>query len=390
MDWSGRLVRILVVFRTVVLLVTIFVLPAREYTPVVAAALILAAAISYLPIRHWDRISATVSRHPAYLAGEILISAFVLAAAGARSPFFYYTLGTAALAGVIYGRRGAIPFSALLIAVYELVAVCGLPTLHPHLDTQIVIYAPMLYPVALAAGIMARETIERGARAEVLLRDRTEALGAERERLRMARELHDSLAKTVEGLAMTASVLPARCRRDAEQAAELASSLAADAQQAALEARMLMSDLRPEAAAPMPVGEALRRRAESLAERAGVELEFADSSGAGEAQLPAGRTHELTRIVAEAMTNAVTHGGADRVEVSLESDSAGGLVVCVSDDGRGLAEPVDLERLKAGGHFGLAGMSERARAIGGRLRIQRRERGTAVSVQLPPNAEERP
>ena len=72
----------LVVFRTFVLLVTIIGLPSREYRPVVVAAIVAAALISYVPIRHWERISATVSQHPAYLAVEILISAFVLEAGG--------------------------------------------------------------------------------------------------------------------------------------------------------------------------------------------------------------------------------------------------------------------------------------------------------------------
>jgi signal transduction histidine kinase len=271
----------------------------------------------------------------------------------------------------------------LLIAAYEVVAAEGLPTLHPHLDAQTALFAPILYPLAVGAGIAAREMIDRGARAEALLRERTEALSTERARVRIAHELHDSLAKSVEGLAMTASVLPSRCRRSPDAAAELAKELAADAQQAALEARMLMADLRPEAAAPLPVGEALRRRAQALAERSGVELEFEERSGAGAATLPPQRMHELTRIVGEAVSNAVTHGGAARVEVSLDNDPQGELVVSVSDDGQGLPEVVDLERLKASGHFGLAGMYERALAIGGRIRIQRRERGTAVSVRLP-------
>jgi signal transduction histidine kinase len=151
---------------------------------------------------------------------------------------------------------------------------------------------------------------------------------------------------------------------------------------------MLMSDLRPQSGAQVAVGEVLRRRAEVLAERTGVELEFADSAGAGEIQLPAQRTHELSRIVGEAVSNAVTHGGAGRVEVSLDSGAEGELVVSVSDDGDGLPEPVDVEQLKAAGHFGVAGMYERARSIGGRLRIQRGERGLAVSVRVPVNADE--
>jgi signal transduction histidine kinase len=382
-DWVGRLVRVLVVFRTFALLVTIIVLPGRDYRPAVALAMVLAALISYVPIRHWERVSATVSRHPAYLAAEILISAFVLAAGGVRGPFFYFTLGTAALAGVIYGRRGAIPFSALLIAVYELVLVEGLPAVHPHADVQTALFAPLLYPLAVAAGITARDMVERGARSEALLHERTVALGAERERLRVARELHDSLAKTVEGLAMSASVLPGRCARDAEAAAELARELASDARQAALEARMLMADLRPGAAPAQSLSEALHARVRTFEERSGAAVEFIDRSRATDGRFPQATVHELLRIVAEAMTNAITHGRSGHLEVALRHDPDGALVVSVIDDGGGLDGPVDLEALKQSGHFGLAGMDERARAIGATLRIEGLERGTAVTVRLP-------
>jgi signal transduction histidine kinase len=387
-DWVGRLVRVLVVFRTFVLLVTIIGLPSREYSPVVVAAIVAAALISYVPIRHWERISTTVSRHPAYLAVEILISAFVLAAGGVKGPFFYFTLGTAALAGVIYGRRGAIPFSALLISVYELVLVEGLPGGHAHVGAQTVLFAPLLYPVAVMAGITARDMVQRGARSEALLHQRTVALGAERERVRVARELHDSLAKTVEGLAMSASVLPSRCRRDPDAAAALARELAADARRAALEARMLMTDLRPGAAPVESLAEALRARVSTFAERSGIPIELIDDSPAGDGPVSPQAAHELLRIVGEAMTNAVTHGDASRLEVALRPDHDGGLVVSVSDDGGGLRDPVDLEALKAAGHFGLAGMEERARTIGATLLIESRDGGTAVSVRLSaPGAE---
>src|SRR5262249_56898963 len=119
-------------------------------------------------------------------------------------------------------------------------------------------------------GIAAREMIERGIQTETLLRERTEALAGERERLRVARELHDSLAKTVEGLALSASMLPARCRRDPTVAARVAQELAADARQAALEARALMSDLRPSADLRLPFAQAVRRRVDSFAGRSRV------------------------------------------------------------------------------------------------------------------------
>lgn len=382
-DWRGRLVRVLVVFRTLVLLVTLIVLPANQHTAAVMSAALLAALISYLPLRHWDRIGATVSRHPAYLALEVIISTFVLAAAGVRSPFFYFTLGTAVLAGVIYGRRGAIPFSALLICAYELVALEGLPSFHPNLGAETILFVPLLYPMAITAGIATRELVERGVQSETLIRERTEALSAERERLRVARELHDSLAKTVEGLAMSASALPMRCEKNPLAAAALARTLAEDARQAALEARMLMSDLRPGTEPELSLEAALRHRAAAFADRSGVSIEVISDSTWVSAPLPQRTMHELLRIVGEALTNAAAHGGAARVTLSVQ-EGPEGLAVRVSDDGDGLAQPVDLERLKADGHFGLAGMHERARDLGGELHIEPRlDHGTTVTVWLP-------
>lgn len=377
-EWIGRLVRVLLVFRGLVLLITILSLPHNQRTPVVSIAIVLAALISYIPLRHWNRIAPTLSRHPAYLALEVVLATLILAAAGAHSAFFYFTLGTAALAGVVYGRRGAIPFSVLLIALYEFVALEGLPTLHALHDVQSVVFAPLLYPAAVAAGIAARETVERGVNTETLLRERTVALGAERERLRMARELHDSLAKTVEGLAMTASVLPSRCEKNPARAAELATALAADARRAAIEARTLMSGLRTED--ELPLADAISRGAEGFAERFGVAIS-ADCAKVAEPGGPA--KHELVRILGEALSNAARHGQATAIEVSLAQQD-GELVLRVADDGTGLAEPVDFEHLKAAGHFGLAGMSERARAIGGTLEVDPGDGGgTVITARVP-------
>ncbi len=380
--WTERFIRLLLVFRGLVLFITLVTLPSAQRTPIVGLAVIAAAIMTYVPLRHWRRVSRSVERHPVYLFVEVALATLILAAAGAHSAFFYFTLGTAVLAGVIYERRGAIPFSALLIAVYEFVALEGLPTLHPHHDAQTIVFAPLLYPLALAAGIAARELIERGVATESLLRDRTEALSAERERIRVARELHDSLAKTVEGLAMTASVLPGRCARDPVSAASVAQQLAADARQAAIEARALMSDLRPGDAAELPLAEALRRQAEGFAERFGVGLRV-DGDVGPSIDFPAEEKHEILRILGEALTNACRHGGAERVNVALENHGSA-LVMRIADDGRGLSEPVDIERLKAAGHFGVAGMYERARLIGATLTVEGgSERGAVVSLSIP-------
>ncbi len=379
--WIGRLVRVVIVFRALVLLATVLLLPSSQRTPVTAVAMILAAMVSYVPLRHWDRIAPSLLRHPAYLAGEILLSTLILGATGARSSFFYFTVGTAALAGIIYGRRGAIPFCLLLVSMYELVALEGV---HPVHNAQTVVFLPLLYPAAIIAGIAARELVQRGAMAEALLAFRTGEIAVQNERLRVAREMHDSLAKTVEGLSMMASALPARCERDPVSAAELARQLSADARQAAVEARALMTDLRPTADPDLPLTRLIGTRVDDFAERSGVMARFVCPDGTTEADGPPPEAHhEILRILGEALRNAERHGRARNVTVALEADDAA-WSLSIADDGSGLREPPDLEHLQAAGHFGIAGMDERARSIGGVLEITPNPAGgTIVAVTVP-------
>lgn len=371
----------MIVFRALVLLATVLLLPSSQRTPVTAVAMILAAMVSYVPLRHWDRIAPSLLRHPAYLAGEILLSTLILGATGARSSFFYFTVGTAALAGIIYGRRGAIPFCLLLVSMYELVALEGV---HPVHNAQTVVFLPLLYPAAIIAGIAARELVQRGAMAEALLAFRTGEIAVQNERLRVAREMHDSLAKTVEGLSMMASALPARCERDPVSAAELARQLSADARQAAVEARALMTDLRPTADPDLPLTRLIGTRVDDFAERSGVMARFVCPEGTTEADGPPPEAHhEILRILGEALRNAERHGRARNVTVALEADDAA-WSLSIADDGSGLREPPDLEHLQAAGHFGIAGMDERARSIGGVLEITPNPAGgTIVAVKVP-------
>jgi signal transduction histidine kinase len=379
--WIGRLVRVVIVFRALVLLATVLLLPTSQRTPVTGVAMILAAMVSYVPLRHWDRVAPSLLRHPAYLAGEIMLSTLILAATGARSSFFYFTVGTAALAGIIYGRRGAIPFCLLLVSMYELVALEGIHTVH---NAQTVVFLPLLYPAGVIAGIAARELVQRGAMAEALLATRNGEIAVQNERLRMAREMHDSLAKTVEGLSMMASALPARCERDPTSAAALARQLSADARQAAVEARALMTDLRPTADPRLSLVQVINTRVEEFAQGSGVTTRFVCPDGASDAAEPPPEAHhEILRILGEALRNAERHGGARNVTVTLQVDRST-WSLSIADDGSGLREPPNLKHLQADGHFGLAGMDERARSIGGDLQITPNPAGgTIVAVSVP-------
>jgi len=89
------------------------------------------------------------------------------------------------------------------------------------------------------------------------------------------------------------------------------------------------------------------------------------------------------RITQEALNNAIQHADASEIAVRL-TQYPDQLRLTVTDDGRGIVGSVDAARFVAQGHYGLAGMRERAAMIGGRLEVQTAvDYGTVVILELP-------
>jgi signal transduction histidine kinase len=133
-------------------------------------------------------------------------------------------------------------------------------------------------------------------------------------------------------------------------------------------------------------GAASRQRLETLIERVVSQVaappETAVRLQTSESSLPVGglAAHEAPLIVKEALLNAVRHARATSIEIGVLSDEEG-LHVWVRDDGRGL--PPDGAAGGAGG-YGIIGMHERARRLGGVLTIHSTpDVGTEVSLFVP-------
>ncbi len=204
--------------------------------------------------------------------------------------------------------------------------------------------------------------------------DVREAVAAERARI--AREIDDTVSKSLLGVSMVADSLgtaPQITDRHAldQQLAELARL----ARRAVSDARSVLNDLREEA---------LRDEVRSVTTGWGiltglhVRLELASGG-----TVPASVRREIMAILREALRNVEQHARASRVRVLLRR--AGPLLVlAVEDDGTGHRLPADLAKLRAAGCCGLVGMNERARRLGGRLIVESRPgRGTRVQVELP-------
>jgi signal transduction histidine kinase len=99
--------------------------------------------------------------------------------------------------------------------------------------------------------------------------------------------------------------------------------------------------------------------------------------------LSQGAAISLFRIYQEAVLNAIRHSEADQVTVRLEMGTET-CTLSVRDNGRGFVRPARLDELVQQRHFGLAGMQERAEALGGRLEVKSTPgAGTEITVRVP-------
>lgn len=139
----------------------------------------------------------------------------------------------------------------------------------------------------------------------------------------------------------------------------------------------LAADLRPASLDHLGLDAALRQYARSTATTLGLAVRFKARGFPGE-RLPAAVEIALFRTVQEAVTNAVRHARASRVDVLLER-RGDRVMVMVEDDGVGF-EP---DRVQSGEHFGLLGLRERAEALDGTLTVETAPgAGTTVVMEV--------
>jgi signal transduction histidine kinase len=375
----GALCRLIFNFRLIALSVVVLWMPSRlEDFGLLLGVLCIAAAASFLPIMFWDSYGPILLRHPSFLVCDLFISMGILTITGAESPFFYFTLGTALLAGVLYGWRGAGVLSVAILAFYWAGLSLGLGNADDE-SFQLIIGLPALYPLCAAAGAAVRNLLDRQALVEAELAEAERVSVVERERARLAREMHDSLAKTIQGISLNASSLPVWVKRDPTRAMTEAEHIAQAARLASSEARELLTDMRSDLL-EVPLGTAVCSFLTSWSERSGVAA-VCDADENCDAT-PETRW-ELFSIVREALRNIESHAGADKVRLVLGYDGDD-IVLEIADDGDGFDIPSDLGDLKAGGHFGVIGMTERAERVGGQLDLDSKPgEGCGLRVVVP-------
>jgi len=321
---------------------------------VLASALVVAQSLSL----YWRR------HHPIIVFAIVFLAGLIGEVFGVRSP-----QGLALLAAVYSVSVYAETQPRLAVAGLGVLAVAtgvggSLLRRSPAWSTALTIGAILL--VAWVMGDYARNRRQY----LLVLQKRAEALeiqiaenrrqAAEEERVRIARELHDVVSHNVSVMAIQAGA--ARVA-GGDSVAQALGSIEITARDTLAELNRLLGVLRRSESGPSRSPQPGISQVEALlksAREAGFHTEVR-VTGVARA-LPAALDLSAYRIIQEAVTNAMKHSGAGRIEVLIEYASDG-LGLAVTDDGRGASS----DAITGSNGHGLIGMRERVAIFGGRL-----------------------
>ena len=202
------------------------------------------------------------------------------------------------------------------------------------------------------------------------------------ERMRIAREMHDTLLQSLNGLILRFQAARNMLPRRPEDAVRILDGALTRADQAIAESRDAIQGLRTAPVAPIDLADLLTAMGQELAD---AQEASCDSPAfcvkvEGERQtLAPNLQDEVFRIGREALRNAFQHADARRIDAEILYDE-GLLRLRIRDDGKGIAPKV-LEEGGRAGHWGLIGIRERAKRLGAQLDFWS-EPGAGTEVQL--------
>jgi len=371
------------------LLVTVFVLggsnfashsqPDRVHLDFYARVLLVLGSVLLL----WRH------RYPVWVAFGTVFATVVYFGAGYPYGPVFLPVAIGCFSAVVAGRRWA-AWSALgvLWVAHLLIAhwlYRWLPPQHDH-------GMPWGRELAVATWVVAIAAISELARTrrEQWARDRAERAQAARrradeERLRMARELHDVLAHSISVINVQAGVGLALLDSDPEQARTALTTIKAASKEALGEVRQVLDTLRTPGDAPRAPAPGLDRLPELVQQAASAGLTVAIDGTPP--RLPPNTDLAAFRIVQEALTNVVRHSGSRHARVHIGHEG-GALRLRIDDDGPATGEDA------GGSGNGLAGMRERAAALGGTIEAGARPDGgfrllAALPLKVTPKEDDR-
>ena len=289
-------------------------------------------------------------------------------------PFFFLLIPLVLLAWG-YGRRGALLGSTWAAVLHTITSLWVLPEggLSRLFVAQTVMRISLLFLVPLIVSVLAERERQQHARLEKAhqrLRRHAaamEQLAVSRERNRMARDLHDTLAHSLSALTVQLEALRTLMTNEPDAAREAVDDVAELARRGLEESRKAIQALRTGPVETLGLIGALREAIQALQERTGAQASL--STAGEESLLTPEEAQALYRIAEEALSNIERHANAQQVDVRLDC-GADRIDLVIRDDGAGFdPATVELER------YGLTGMRERAAMIGASIEVDSRPGG---------------
>ncbi|MFJ9576990.1 sensor histidine kinase [Streptomyces sp. NPDC101191] len=317
--------------------------------------------------------------------GVAVVTLGYLAAGYAYGPVFVL-VAVACFAAVVHGHRRAAWWALGLLWAGHLVLAHWLYRYLPPDGDGAASWGQEIPVAGFVVAILAASELVR-VRREQWARERAERAAAERrradeERLRMARELHDVLAHSLSVINVQAGVGLALLDSDPGQARTALTTIKAASKEALGEVRQVLDTLRAPGDAPRAPAPGLDRLPELVDQAAAAGLTVRTETEGRRRRLPPGTELAAFRIVQEALTNVVRHSGSRTALVVLGYGSAA-LDLRIDDEGPATGDDA------GGSGNGLAGMRERAAALGGTIEAGTRpDGGFRVHAVLPVRPQE--
>lgn len=351
-------------------------------------------------VLHW--LSPRLEYHPRWVIAYLVLQgalAFALTMlAGEWTVISLFTALIGEAVGLAQDRRlaAAATIFYLSLAVLSFLLVLGRQEL---LTSVVMLVMASLFSVFFVV-LYSRQAAARE-RAQALLEElevahrqlaeyarRVEDLTLAAERQRMARELHDTLAQGLAGLILQLEA--AQAHLDGGRSArshEIVDQALAHARATLHDARQAIADLREQAGAAPDLAASMRREVDRFTEATGIPCQLdLNLPAAPPADVPSPMSlspeiaEHARRIVAEGLVNVARHAQANQVWLRVDGDDDG-LEITIRDDGRGFDPAGSIGQT---GHYGLVGMRERARLVGGAFEVDSAPgAGATLRARLP-------
>jgi two-component system sensor histidine kinase DegS len=204
---------------------------------------------------------------------------------------------------------------------------------------------------------------------------------AANERRKIAQEIHDGIAQELTGIVLTLEACQRALDRDPAVLTVSLAKAAREARATLADVRQYMAQLRANEGGEINLPSTVARLIDDVRRQTGLRVEMEENGGERELEPPLERA--VVRIVGESLRNIAQHAHAKTAKLRLAYGQKE-ISVIVEDDGVGFDIEPAMANAAESGHFGLAGMRERAESIGGTLTVLSQPgQGAVVTATLP-------